>query len=89
MLTKESMWDTMNFLAHNKYVMFTHNFGEKCSAQNQLASYANKTIKRCNELSTLLATVDARLAEFNIAVYDFKLTAGEYIQALDYKCLQE
>ena len=88
MFAPESMWDTMNYLAHNENVMFTHNYGPNYKPTNSLVLYANKKIKRCEELFHLLGNIEAKIKEFDLPLYEFKKSAGEYVKEIDDYCFR-
>ena len=82
MFAKESTWDTMNYLAGLEEIMFVDQLETnlKQTTQNSLTIYANKKIKRCEELYQELETIEESLKSFGFLVQDYSLTAKEYIQ---------
>lgn len=88
LFARESTWDTMNHLAHNEHVMLTHNRGPLAKPNNSLVLYSNKVIKRCEELFHALNTVEGKIKEFDLPLYEYRKSAGEYVREIDDYCFR-
>ena len=89
MFARESMWDTMNYLAHNEQVMFTHGqTATQSRAANSLALYANKTVKRCEELFLGLDKVEAKARDFDLPLLGYTRPARDYVLEIDAFCMR-
>ena len=80
MFARESMWDTMNYLANTEQVMFTENKGYSHKTENSLAIYGNKTIKRCEELFGHIEDIEEKMNTFDWPISKIKKSPKTYIQ---------
>ena len=82
--TQESMWDTMNHLAHSEKVMFTHKDKPlNPNTENSLQKYANDMVKRCEGLMGSLNMMTTTMDQFKFENQELNQPAKEYIQLID------
>lgn len=82
--TQESMWETMNHLAHKEKVMFTHK--EKPlnpAVENSLQKYANNMVKRCEELLGSVQMMSDTMTKFDFPTQELTNQAKNYITLID------
>ena len=87
MFAKESMWDTMNFLASSKKVMIIHPKEKKTT--NNISLYAQKMVKRCEDLSLHLDNIELNMKEFKWPIANYKKNAEKYIKDIDNYCSEK
>ena len=86
MFAKESMWDTMNLLASSEKVMTVLPTKQ---TSNNIALYALKLLKRCQDLSQHLTNIQKTLNEFKWPIASYKKNAQKYIKDIDDYCLEK
>lgn len=82
----DSVWDTMNNLAHNENVMLSQTHHPKFKTNNPLIHYANSAIKRCEESFNQLTKIESKINEFGMNYNKYTLSAAEYIKIVDNHC---
>ena len=87
MFTKESMWDTMNFLAKTKKIMMsTQTQTPFKKPNNSLSLYAGKTIKRCEDLFQKINDIKSKMKIFDWPLSSLYKSNSEYFQDIDDFC---
>ena len=82
--TQESMWETMNHLAHTEKVMFTHKDKPiNPATENSLQKYANNMVKRCEELLGSVSMMTTTMKQFQFETQELSKQAKEYILLVD------
>ena len=90
MFAKDSTWETMNYLANSEKVMMNlPKSYAKYDSQNDSSLYAQKMIKRCEDLLESLEKVNEKLTEFDWPISKMKKSISEYIQEIDQKRIEE
>ena len=86
MFAQESMWDTMNYLAYTEKAMFASPSHLKMTANNSMALYANKMIKRTEDLLHAASEIQARMHEFEWPISEYRKDPKEYMRDIDKYC---
>lgn len=82
--TQESMWETMNYLAHKEKVMFTHKDRPiNPGVENSLQKYANHMVKRCDELLGNVKIMSETMTKFEFENQELTNQAKSYITLID------
>lgn len=79
----ESIWSTMNFLAHNKNVMLAENPSQKLKKTNELVHYGTSIIKRCEDMLLQLKEIERKMDELKIPVPINTIQPFEFVQEID------
>ena len=87
MFTKESMWDTMNFLAKTQKVMMSTNHKNPYKkSENSLSLYAAKTIKRCEDLIEKIKDIKKKMIDFDWPLSSLYKSNLDYFNDIDKFC---
>jgi V-type H+-transporting ATPase subunit a len=82
--TQESMWETMNHLAHKEKVMFTHKAkAANPGVENSLQKYANNMVKRCEELLGSVKIMSETMSKFDFETHELSKNPKSYITLID------
>ena len=82
----DSVWDTMNNLAHNEHVMLCQTQTPKFKSNSPLIHYANTMIKRCDEVFEELNKIEHKMQEYDMPLGKFLLRPADYIKFIDQNC---
>ena len=81
---QESMWETMNYLAHSEKVMFTHkDKPRKINTENTLQNFASNMVKRCEELEQYIMFMDETFSTFGYDQQEMNEEIKHYIAKID------
>jgi V-type H+-transporting ATPase subunit a len=89
LFTPESMWATMNFLAGCEQVMFSHETSHHVRrSNNELMIFAGQMVKRCEELQSMLADIEAKIKEYGFYHPKPAREASYYMKQIDRYCYE-
>ena len=81
MFAKESMWETLNYLAYTSKIMM--HLPNKKTYKNENSLYGQKKIKRCEEILDMLKEIKENMIDFKWPISDLKKNDDYYIKNID------
>lgn len=87
MFAKESMWDTLNYLANTNQIMMHYQDSHvQNTSKSSLALYGDNTKQRCQDLLAQIQETKMKMADFNHEVKPLQKPIIEYIKEVDAHC---